>query len=251
MGSAQAAVLKPVVRERVRGSKLTVLQKSGYSSGVPFEEGLRMADRKDLVIASNSRISKSLVGSREWGTLRIGFSCWTGTLVGNVEPDTTFERGGERSTTLNSHIIRYVDPKTHINWIFIIPEEHLGLSNALLVAEHPDYGLVKDGRDRIVEVDPTKVGVVHAFPTERGWYLADEKYGIPHGSPLDEARHRSSLDSFSYGPDERYVWGHPEIITTGVRPIVRGPGAQNPSSLRGINFNNRPSSNFGIIVEAP
>ena len=64
--------------ERIKGPTLAVLVKG--SSGVPMEEALRKAYEAGLVLASNKRLGKSLVGSEEFQGIIDAFTCWSGTM---------------------------------------------------------------------------------------------------------------------------------------------------------------------------
>jgi hypothetical protein len=148
---------KPVPEnQRIRGPSLAVL--ITRNKGAPFEEGLARANAENRVIASNKRVNRALLGKGRWGSneykpVAAAFKCWTGTMTAYGAP-------GEKL----GKAIEYVDPKTSYCWLFLVPEEHQGKKNRILVAEHPDYTLEIDGKYRIVHA--VKVDAVKSFPAE-------------------------------------------------------------------------------------
>ncbi|NYZ73788.1 hypothetical protein H0O00_01470 [Candidatus Micrarchaeota archaeon] len=188
-----------------------------------MEEALRRADEAGLVIASNKRMSKALVGSDEWQSIREAFACWNGTMTAYDEP------GKKLGKT-----IEYVDSETSIRYVFPVPEEHVGKKNVVLVAEHPDFTLETDGNTRIVQAK--EVGVVSEFPVaSENWYLGDAKYDIPTGKKVD-----SSNDA------ARYLWRIEKRVGLVARGIYGGY-----VDRRYVYLDYAPSFAFGVAVEAP
>lgn len=203
-------------RERVRGSHLHVLV--SRAKGVPFERALVLAEER--VIVSNKRLDRALVGSDEWRSVREAFWAWSGTMTAYREPG---QKLGEK--------VEYTDSETGHRWVFAVPEAHRGEKNAILVAEHPDYELEADGKNRVVHAE--QVDLVQGFPSEDGWYLTDSKHGIPTGEEIS-----SSND------DARYLWR----IDSRVGPVARVLGYFN--DRRYVYLYVRPSFGLGVVVEA-
>ncbi|MBN1170026.1 hypothetical protein JXA56_03300 [Candidatus Micrarchaeota archaeon] len=216
--STATAEKKP---ERIRGSSLAVLVK--YSNNVPFEEGLRKANDQNLVIASSKRLSQALLEFNEWRGIEAALPCWTGTMTGYEAPGKKFGK-----------TIEYVDPKTDYRWVFPVPESYRGKKNAILVAEHPDYTLETDGRNRVVHA--TSVDLVKQFPTKlEHWYKGDPKHDIPQGKPVS-----------SDNKDARCLWR----IKKRVGPVARNYKLDYIRS-RVVDLSLRPSIGFGVAVEVP
>lgn len=205
-------------KERIRGPNLAVLVT--VSNGLGMGAALRRADRAGRVIASNKMLSKALVGSDEWRSIREVFACWTGTMTAYDEPDKKLGK-----------TIEYTNSKTGIRYVFPVPEEHQGKKNIVLVAEHPDFTLETDGKTRVVQAK--EVGVVSKFPVaSENWYLGDAKYDIPTGKKV-------SGDN----EDARYLLRMEKRVGF----VARVWGALR----RGVLLSGRPSNRFGVAVEAP
>lgn len=209
-------------KERTRGPNLAVF--ITRANGVPMEEAIQRADEAGLVIASNKRLSKALVGSEEWKQIEEVFACWDGTFTGYEKPDQKLGK-----------IIEYTNSETGIRYVFPVPEEHQGKKNIVLVAEHPDFTLVKDGQNRIVQA--VTVDAVEKFPTSNeGWFLGDPKYDIPQGNKV----HGSNQDA-------RYLWR----IEKRVGLVARGyDGSWSGYNRRSVGLDDWPSCGFGVAVEA-
>ncbi|MEW6722614.1 MAG: hypothetical protein AB1324_05110 [Candidatus Micrarchaeota archaeon] len=206
--------------ERIRGPNLAVFITK--ANGVPMEEAIQRADEAGLVVASNKRLDKALVRSEEWKQIRDVFLCWTGTFTG-------YEAPGQKL----GKIIESTDSKTGIRYVFPVPEENQGKKNIILVTEHPDFTLVKDGNDRIVQA--VTVDAVEKFPTSGGGlFRVDPKYDIPQGNMVIR-RYKSA----------RCLWRTIENVGLVVRG-VGGPGLW-PYVLLGCE----PSSARGVAVESP
>ena len=213
-------------KKRIRDPKLAVLVKR--ANGVPFVEGLAIAG-EGRVIASNKRLDKVLVGSDEWKNISDAFPCWSGTMTG-------YEKPGKK---LGKSVV-YVDSETNQRYVFPVPEDYKGAKDAILVIEHPDYTLERDGKDLVVAVKNIEnISLVENFPSERGWYLTDEKHGIPTGNEVN-----SSND------DARYLWRIDDGSRVG--PVARGDRSIYGYVLRRlVVLDVRPSDCLGVVVEAP
>ncbi len=187
-----------------------------------MEEALRRADEAGLVIASNKRLSKALVGSDKWRGIIRALPCWSGTMTAYEEPN---KRIGK--------LIEYTDSETGISYTFPVPEEHREKKNILLVAEHPNFSLVKDGGERIVQA--TEIDAVDRFPTSNGWYFGNLKYGIPCGYKADKAWQEAG-----------FLWRMEKRIGLVARDNY------NPdfdSFRKAVYLNAPPSNEFGVAVE--
>ena len=156
-----------VSQQRIRGPRNELFVKN--RRGVPMEEALRSADAEGLTLVSCRRLDEALIpgkDDRKWIGMHEAFPSWTGTMVAYEEP-------GKK---LGSEIV-HAHPVTGIRFVFPVPEERRGKSDIALVAEHPDFVLVADGKDRIVQAE--EVGVVEPFAESAGVYEADPKYGLP------------------------------------------------------------------------
>ncbi len=208
--------------QRVRGSNLAVFVKS--KNGVPMEEALRKADDAGLVIASNRRLSKALIGSKEHQSIDDAFVCWSGPMTAYDKPD---EKLGKE--------IIYTDSKTGTRYIFPVPEEYQGKENVVLVAEHPKFSLVTEGNDWIVQA--AEVDAVERFPASNGWYLGDPRYDIPQGNGVYEGN-----------DDARHLWR----MERRVGLVVRGSYYWSINRLWSCVFLDlRPSNALGVVVESP
>ncbi|MFH0737419.1 MAG: hypothetical protein V1827_02950 [Candidatus Micrarchaeota archaeon] len=207
-------------KERTRGPNLAVFVKR--SDGVPMEEALRRADEAGLVIASNRRLSKVLVGSGEWRGMKEAFACWGGDMTGYDKPDQKLGK-----------TIEYVDSETGIRYVFPVPEEHVGKKNVILVAQHPGFTLETDGKTRVVQAK--EVGVVSEFPVaSKNWHLGDPKYDIPTGKEVNISNEAA-----------RFLWR----IGKRVGLVARGYWLDY-GNRRGVDLDDRPSYGFGVAVEA-
>lgn len=112
---AERTIAKPETenRERIRGPNLRVLVRS--AEGVYFRKALELADRENLVIASNKRMTRALVETDEWKSIREAFACWTGTMVGHAKPGAKLGK-----------FIEYTDPRDGQKYVFPVPEQYRG-----------------------------------------------------------------------------------------------------------------------------
>jgi hypothetical protein len=178
--------VKPAIK-RVRGENLRVFKP--FKPGLTFDQILPLVDKEGLVIASNKRLDRALVDSKddapyhltEWQLINSAFPCWSGTLVAYARPGAEF--GG--TIIYGAPDIRYNDPGRGIKYILSVPQEYQKVKNGILIAEHPGYVLAPDGPNSFV-VNATKVDLLEKFPAKNGWYLPDDVHGIPCGSEVDE-----------------------------------------------------------------
>jgi hypothetical protein len=227
---------------RVRGPHLYILVKA--SKGLPFEEGLRTAHEARRIIIPTKMFNLALGGLelRDPDASR----CWSGTMTCHVEPDKTFREAGEQIDGLG-HAIVYVDEGKR--WIFPVPENYRGGTNAILVAEPPDYTLEVDGQNRVVHA--SWVELVRLFPTKsERWFVGDPKHDIPQGDQLgssdNEGTRFLSRTDGSEHEEARFLFR----IEKRVGPLARDFVYDGYSDRRGIRLDNWPSSSLGLIVEA-
>ena len=216
--------------QRIRGQKLEIL--INRRDKAPFIEGLMEADKENRVIASNKRMDKILVGSNEWIMVKFALPCWTGTMTAYTKPD---EKLGKT--------IEYTDPETNQRWVFPAGK-FKGEKDSILVVEHPDFTLQREGNDILV-VPADAIRIIANFPkanfpTKPAWYFADPEHGIPVGNAIEgasffEGRRLYRIDnSGRVGPASRMC------------EIYSGVGVRWYVDLR-----SRPSYGLGMIVEAP
>jgi hypothetical protein len=160
-------------KPRIRGENLQVFRPRP-AKPLKFDRILPLVDDEGRVIASNKRQDKALVGSKEWEEFKAALPCWSGTMTAYAMP------GAEFGTE-----IECTDLLSKIRYVFPVPAEYQKVKNGILVAEHPDYSLVPEGKKRFV-VNATKVDLVENFPVKVAWYLTDPVHGIPFGSEVDE-----------------------------------------------------------------
>lgn len=203
---------------RTRGPALSALAKRA-----PMEEALMAADASGLVIASNKRMSEALIGSGEWRGISDVLACWTGTMAGYDKPDRKLGK-----------TIEYEDPATGFRYVFPVPYEHVGKRNVALVAEHPGFILVRDGKYRVVQA--TDVGAIERFPaSDGGWFIGDPRHDIPKGDIVD-CGHRGG----------RFLWRIEKRVGLVARDSHQG--VEMISLI--IYLNEEPSLAFGAAVEA-
>ena len=205
-----------------RGSGLKVLVKR--ADGVSYRKALEFADKNNLVLAPNKRMTKALVETDEWKSMREAFACWTGTMTGYAEPGKKLGK-----------FIEYTDPEDGQKYVFPVPEQYRNEKNMILVVEHPNFNLVQDGKNLVVEA-PEVVGLTH-FPKQDGWYFGDEQFDIPTG------KEASSSDEKA-----RYLWR----VDSRVGPVARGyVYVYDGNYGRGAYLDYGPSIRFGVVAESP
>ncbi len=208
--------------ERIRGPNLKVLVKR--ADGASYRKALELADQGNLVLAPNKRMTKALVETEEWKSMTEAFSCWTGTMTGYTEPGKKLGK-----------FIEYTDSRDGQKYVFPVPEQYRNEKNMILVVEHPNFTLVQDGKNLVVEA-PDVVGLTH-FPKEDGWYLGDEQFDIPTGKEV------SRLDEKA-----RYLWRVDSRVGPVARVYYDCLGDDNRRDA-GLYF--RPSFRVGVVVESP
>ena len=117
-------------------------------------------------------------------------------------------------------------------------EKYFRVKNGILVIEHPDYGLDREGTNRLVlPVSVERVDLVEGFPVRNGWYLPDAIHGIPQTSQVD------------YSTKARHLWR----VDKRVGPVRLGyddMGGIDDINGRYVDFDDRPSNGYGLVTEA-
>ena len=193
---------------------------------LPFEEGLELANRLGLTIASNHTIDQFLMGMEDRRDVALSFPCFTGTML-------AFQ--GDK---LNLDI-RSPDPRG-FDWVFPVPSRFKGLYGVALVVEHPHYTLVPGVSTLIVNADQKKVEVIENISfTDMGWFGIDLIHGIPQGSPQFESKSARRL----LAPFPMQFVG----------PVARDCGFCGYTDAQNIltNYRNGYYNEAALIVEAP
>ena len=192
------------------------------ANGLTFREALELANKENLVLASNKRMTRALVETEEWKGMKEAFPCWTGTMAGYARPD---ERLGE--------FIEYTDPEDGQKYVFPVPEQYRKEKNMILVVEHPNYSLVQDGNNLVVEASGV-VGLPN-FPEKDGWYFSDGQFDIPTGKEVSSSDEKA-----------RYLWR----VDSRVGPVLRDDFIDG-YDRRGVGLVYRPSNGLGVVTESP
>ena len=207
------------VARKVEGPGVRVFRKRA-----PFEEGCRAATSEKLIVASSLRLTLALPDRDSrfdcWGKYN---RCWSGTFTAYTKPGRKF-----------GPAVEWLD--SSIKWIMPVPEEYRNVRDGILVVEHPNYTIERDGNSRIIRA--SQVDIVEQFPQTGGdcrWYETDPKHGIPQGRPVQT--------QFE-GRDVR------QLLRNGQRvgPIVRTI-ADTGVSLPYLELRESPSAQHVIMVE--
>jgi hypothetical protein len=178
-------------RKRIRGSSVELLptpapKQNGRDIWLPIEHGILKANQERRVLISLKRACELLNTSelkKEFilDTERIAF--FAGTMCAYIEPDKTFFNGCDK--TALGHVIIYREEKCNLRYIFPVPKKFLHCANAALVVEHPNYKLIRYGKDILVSTSPESVDIVEGFPKHSGRYhLLDPIHFIPSDQGL-------------------------------------------------------------------
>jgi hypothetical protein len=212
-----------IVRRRGKNLSVFISGNPGLrGNGILMEEALQRADNAGLVIASNNRLSNVLIGSDKWRDIVRAFPCWSGTMTAYEEPN---KKVGK--------LIEYTDSITGIAYTFPVPEEHRGKKNIILIVEHPNFSLVKEGNERIVQA--AQIDALERFPASNGWYIGNPRHDIPRGPK-----------SGRFYQDARFLWRMEKRVGLVVRdnynPVYDSFG-------KAIYLNAPPSNELGVAVE--
>lgn len=192
-----------------------------------MEEALQRVDEEGLVIASNARLSRAILEhgnwqDDNWQEISKAFPCWSGTMAAYDSPG---KKLGKQ--------IEYTDPETGICYTFPVPEKYQGRKNVILVSEHPNFTIVRDGGERIIQA--SEVDALKQFPSSNGWYVPNSHYEIPLGGESDK---NQSYSRFLWRADRRVG-----LIVRDVKEI------ENFNFRRAVYMNCPPSTMRGVAVE--
>jgi len=208
--------------------------------GVPMIEAIMKADEAGLVMATNRKIDTALDDNELMLLIWKAFPCWTGTMTGYVEAGRSFREAGKWSNSLNSHVIDYIDTPTGTRYFFPVPEQFLDKRDSILVVNHPNFRLEKNGADMVVRA--ATIHLVERFPQISGSYdAADPQFGIPTG------------DASTRVPDNAAGARYLDRTIRWVGLIARDSetNAVASSMQRPVYLGDNASRLFGLVVEKP
>ena len=220
--------MRPPVKRFQKPSETGLVQLVSFRNNIPMEEALMKAGVAGTIIVPNRGLGTVLLGE-SWKGIRDALPCWTGTLAAYDKP------GAPLGKT-----IEYVDYRTNVRYVFLVPEEHIGKKDVLFISEHPNFFFIRDGNSRIVQAREMSAvegfGVIKGAYREEGWYLTDPIFDLP-------VRAKSS----SADPYARYFWRAEKMISL----ISRGYGTFDFDGRRVIDLFHSPSDTRGVVTFAP
>jgi hypothetical protein len=149
----------------------------------PMEETIRKTELagSGVSLATNRTLDAMLqVGG--WKALKPAFPCYSGTLFAYEEPGKPL---GEKVSSFDHRGVAFS---------IRVPDEHIGKSDAVLVAECQDIHIVRDSEGFMFQAK--KMDLVQDFPVvQEGWFYPDPIHGIPSGPDADPD-----------DPSARYLW---------------------------------------------
>jgi len=212
--------------QRPSGSGL--VQLVSFRDNVPMEEALVKAGVAGTIMVPNRVLGTVLLGDF-WKGIKDALPCWTGTLAAYDKPRAPLGK-----------TIEYVDYRNNVRYVFLVPEQYVGMKDVLFITEHPNFFFIRDGNNRIVQARELSAiegfGVIDGSFREEGWYLTDPIFDLP-------VRQRSS----SSDPYARYLWRAEKMISL----ICRGYGNFDFDGRRVIDLFHSPSDNRGVVTFAP
>ncbi len=155
---------------RIRGPHLKVAR--WLARGTNARRALEIADEQKGVLPSNKRLL-SFFEKNEWRAFptdacRKLAPCWGGMIVGYIEPGKKLES-----------VILHTDSQDGQRYVFPVPEQAIGKIDTILLAEHPDYFLLPEGKDLVIISSSTVF--LDGLPPSNGRYAVDKTHGIPFG----------------------------------------------------------------------
>ncbi len=176
--------------------------------------GLKRHD--DRTIAANLTIENVLV-SGSWKNYKDLFPCYTGTTVIYENRDTPF------GNIVTSNKI-----------MFRVPNEYIGLVNAAIVLQHPDFELKRHPVAKNATeftLDGQVREIVYGFPRSTGWSARVSATGIPMGNRV-------------HGPkgNARHLWRKEG-------PYI-GPVVRNTGYWKSIHIDKRPTNQLSMAFIA-
>jgi len=185
-------------------------------NSMPMEEALLRADKMRIGLAPNK-----LLSGADNRNISEAFPCWTGTLFAYESPGKKLDK-----------YIEYLDTENNIQYVWPVPEVHVGARGIALIAEHPGFFMDTDRGTRIIRA--YNYGIIERFPASDGWYLGDARYGIPSGDSASASN-----------PEALHLWRVDRMVSL----VVRGYGDTNyPGKERLVNMGARPSDRLGAVT---
>ena len=209
---------------------ITKLAQHNDKQGQPQTRTIGIANERGVRLLTNKEFDGRLVHSDVWKSEKEVYPAWTGTYVAFKDKD---QKLGD--------VVKYIDPNTDTTYIFEVPKEYQNERNAILVAQHgflsdgkPILSLKEDGKNVLVDVaDKGQIVLLPDFPSRDGWYIADDRFGIPVGSK-----------AFSSDQGARYLWR----VDTYSGLLARGDDQFYYDYRAGVFAKSAPSYCFGGIV---
>ncbi len=137
------------------------------NSGLTAHEGIMKATDAGLVVASY-KLWDTILQNGDLSPVLSALPAWTGTWTAYKEPGEKFD-----------DMIYYEDRTSNLTYVFPVPQKFRNEKDAILVCEHEDFHLGRNGSNIVVVA--SNVEIVRNFPPEDGNYLTDPVHGLPCG----------------------------------------------------------------------
>lgn len=167
---------KPKAPAKPLGFEPKILARYGPSK--TFMEALELSEKEGKRLLTNLEADEILQNPDAYAENKSLFPCWTGLLLVYEMPGVPFGKFVKDAQT---------------GWVFDIPKKYQGQKNMALVLEQKNFKIEKGEYD-LTLVKATKMDAI-PFPERDGWYISEEKYGIPSGEKSEESN-----------PKARYLW---------------------------------------------
>ncbi len=188
-----------------------------------MDDTLRMAQDSGLVLASHRRLERAF-SSDEWKDFADALPCWSGTAA-------AYEKPGKKLGCT----IEFTDGDTGSRYVFRVPPEHVGKRDVILMAEHPSFIMVQDGRDLVIM---TKSAIAAVLPENSGWYAIDPATQLPGRKKTTER-----------DPEARMLVRDEKMVTLVARSAVELDPRKGLEGTRDVLLCYPPSSTLGSIIE--
>lgn len=202
-------------------------------TGMDAITAISTANKNGVRIISNREFDSRMLPADNWKSEKEAYPVWTGTLV-------AFRGKGEKL----GESVAY--QSLGVTYILEVPKEYQDERNAALVVNHGFLAIENDpmtpripliiprveGNTVVYEItDKGQIALFRGFPQEDGYYLVDNRFGIPHGNVLSKD---DSGARYFYRQKGAYV---------GL--LVRG----NDFSPTGVGAYYMPSNGHGVLVD--
>jgi len=161
------------------------MQAIEYHTGLNVFEAVALAKREGKIIVPNFVHDRILTETNNPGFFYQHYPVWTGTCVICEASDKPFGKKAMNNPGITfSCDIPY-------SMTFDIPVRFQGRTNCALVIEHPDFEIVKTGKDRFgnntfeLKADEENIHLLESLPRELGQHCYDETFRIPVGAKMD------------------------------------------------------------------